>query len=206
MKKLLTTALFAAILPVSGQAAIITIDAELLKNALGGAMPTTGLVVLTAGPTGTFGGPTALSFTSGDEVVLQRWDLAAFGMAGILSDRTSDFAFSGSLGEGDPVRIYWYPTLNLASAEPGAGTSYGTYRDAVGLDGSSAWVLGGEGDLTSLKMYTSDSTFLRAGGSNPGSAGNANLQVIPEPGTISLSLAALAVAGLIRRRKEPTGA
>ncbi len=194
--------------PASGAHAFtINLDAELLKDESGTAMPISGLVVLTAGTSGSFFGPTPASFIGGDEIVLKKWDLSAFATAGVLSDTTGDLSFAGAWNTGDPLRIYWYPTLTLASASPGDGTEYGTYRDAVGVDGSAAWVTGGPSDTIGLKFYTADATFLNTGGSNSASAGVANLTVAsaPEPGTPVLCLLTLfTVTGITRRRQRIT--
>ena len=204
MKRLLPSIALLACVGTRAQATTVTLDAEFLKDAFGAAMPTSGLVLLTAGTTGNFFGPTSASFIGGDEIVLKKWDLSGFATAGVLSDTTGDLTLSGAWNTGDPLRMYWYPTLTLASTTPGTGTAYGTYRDAAGLDGSAAWITGGPSDTIALKFYTSDATFLNTGGSNAASFGRANLTVppVPEPGTAALILLALpAVMGRRRRHR-----
>lgn len=204
MKRLRTFISLLACAGIPAQATTVTLDAEILKDAFGAAMPTSGLVLLTAGTSGNFFGPTSTSFVGGDEIVLNMWDLSGFGTAGVLSDTTGDLALSGGWSAGDPLRMYWYPTLTLASATPGTGTPYGTYRDVTGLDGSAAWITGGPSDTIALKFYTSDATFLNAGGSNVANVGRANFTVppIPEPGATMLIMVALpALWGRQRRRR-----
>jgi hypothetical protein len=188
----------------AAHATTVTIDAEVLKDSFGAAMPVSGLVILTAGTSGNFFGPTPTSFISGDEIVLKKWDLTGgFATAGMLQETTGDLTLSGAWNAGDPLRLYWYPTLTLAAAVPEAGTKYGTYRDGVGIDGGAAWITGGPSDTISLKFFTADATVLNAGGSNAANSGVANLTVgsVPEPGTVVLSLVALvAMTGIQRRR------
>ena len=199
--RLLFSAVLIGMAHIPIHAATVTLDAEVLKDSLGAPMPISGLVVLTAGTTGSFFGPTATGFVGGSEVILKTWDLSSFATPGLLSVTTGDIPFGGGWDTGDPLRIYWYPTLSLASLAPGAGTPYGTYRDATGVDGSAAWTTAGLGDTIALKFYTSDATFLNSGGSNTANAGRASSTVVPEPGTTALSLMALfAVLGISRSR------
>lgn len=200
MKRLLLTTALLAALHAAALAVSMNVDAERLKDVLGAPMQVSGLVVLTAGTSGTFPGPTPSSFTSGDEIVLKKWDLSAFGTPGALQDTTGDLALSGAWDEGDPLQLYWYPTLGLNSPEPGFGTTFGTYRHATGLDGSAPWITPGAGDIIDLKFFTTDATFLSNGGSNPSSAGDARFIVVPEPGTALMSLVGFAVIALARRR------
>jgi hypothetical protein len=175
--------------PPFAHALTITIDLELLKNAGGTPMPVSGLVVLTAATSGTFYGPAPDTFAGGDELVLHRWNLSAFAQPGICSDTVSDLTLGGSWTTGDPLRVYWYPTLTLATNAPSAGTPYGSYRSASGLDGSAPWATPAAGDSISLKFFTSDASFLASGGSNPVAAGLANFTVVPEPNGIALAVA-----------------
>jgi hypothetical protein len=204
MKRLLLTTALLAAAHFRAHAFTINLDSELLKDESGTAMPISGLVVLTAGTSGSFYGPTPTSFIGGDEIMLKKWDFSAFATAGVLSDTTGDLSFTGAWNAGDPLRIYWYPTLTLASTAPGTGTKYGTYRDAVGIDGSAAWITGGPSDTVGLKFYTSDATFLNTGGSNNAAAGRANLTVgsVPEPTTPALSLLALLTFMGNKRRRQ----
>lgn len=206
MKKLLLSIAFIAAAYIPVRATTVTLDSEILKDAFGAAMPVSGLVVLTAGTSGNFFGPTPASLVSGDEIVLKKWDLSSgWNTAGVLGDTTGDLTLAGAWNAGDPLRMYWYPTLNLASIAPGVGTAYGTYRDAVGIDGSAAWITGGPSDTIALKFFTSDATFLTTGGSNSANAGRANLTVVPEPGTPALvALALFAALATSRSRRRVT--
>ena len=163
------------------QAVTITLDAEVLKNADGSAMPTSGLVILVASTNGvTFGGPTTNSLISGADLELFRWDLSAFASNGVLSGITTDLPLTGTWQSGDPLQLYWFPTLTISSTNHGGLTPYGQYRSAGGSDGSDPWVTPALNSATiSLKFFTADAVFLNAGGANPAAAGNANLKTPP---------------------------
>lgn len=195
-------AFLVALLGLAGTAGAVTItvDLERLQDASGVSMPVTGLVVLTAGGSGSFFGPTPDSFAGGDEFVLIKWDLSAFLLPGVIQDTLSSAELGGAWEVGDPLRVYWYPSLTLASPTPGAGTAYGTYRDSVGLDGSDPWTTPANGDSIALKFFTSDASFLSMGGSNLSEAGRASLRVVPEPGPLGLLLAGWVAIGGLRRR------
>lgn len=201
MKKLL---IFSALLcAIRASAATIHMDAEVLKTADGTPMPTTGLIVLTAGFSGSFTGPTATSFTGIDEILLMKWDLSSFETEGVFSDVTIDLQVDAGWNAGVPLMLYWYPTLTLDSTEPGLGTSFGQYSDALGIDGSAPWVMPAAAETVSLKFFTADATFLSAGGSNSADAGRASLTVeaaIPEPSSVALLCSGALLLARRRRR------
>jgi len=152
------------------------VDAGELRT-LGGtqAMPLTGQVLLVASRTNAlFGGPTEASFVTGDDVVLYRTNLdSGFGPG--LFQRSIGFeliAFAG-LNPGDPVQLYWFPTLTASSSSPGPGATYGFYRHDAGLDGSASWVIPSDGSLVNLKFITASQ-----GGSNPDELGYANHAIV----------------------------
>lgn len=155
----------------------ISIDANLLKDANGNAMPTTGLVILVASTSdSTFNAPTPLNFVSGDDVIIAKWDLSSasgggFDTPGVLS------AFINTtvpVSASNPLQLYWYPTLNINSTAPGQDAPYGTYTDATGIDGSAKWFGSSPSDTITLRFLTSDAnTTFDNTGSNPPSTGNA---------------------------------
>src|ERR1043166_7683866 len=92
----------------------LNIDAlDLRSGPSGGSalVPTTGLFLLVASTTdGVFGGPTATSFSSGSDDVILFHGVSGSGSAGWFDQRVN-FQPSGNLSAGDPLRLYWFPTL-----------------------------------------------------------------------------------------------
>lgn len=203
---------------LTARAVTFSIDAEILKDRFGAAMQSSGLVILTAATTGSFNGPSGNDFVTGGEMLLYRWDLTGGFGDGILSNATTALSFTGDWDQGDSLRLYWYPDLDINAAGPGEGTYYGYYSDPapLGTDGSAPWTTPGEADNVSLRFFTTDASFLNDGGSNSAFAGQANAQVpaagpspdvsaVPEPGNVfglSLLLAS-AMQIRLRSRKRP---
>jgi hypothetical protein len=109
----------------------INISAEKLKDPGGFAMAVEGVLVLAADANGDgFGGAGDTSFTVGDDVMIAKWDIASGGgnAPGAFLGSTGSVSYSGDWGEGDPLAIYWFPTLTSADASPGAAVPYGWYR------------------------------------------------------------------------------
>jgi hypothetical protein len=182
-----------------------SIEAEVLKTSGGSPMPTSGLAVLVASTLdGSFGGPTDTSFASGsDDIVLKKWDLTTgLNQPGVLQDLSGTLPLSGNWDSGDLVQLYWFPTLTLASSVPGAGTSYGQYRDAVGgfESGGQIWTTPAPAATRFLKFFTTDATVLVAGGNSPASAGNASLTTVPEPSEYAMIFGMFCFAGALIRR------
>jgi hypothetical protein len=158
----------------------IEVDADLLKDANGNAMSTNGLVILVASTTdSTFNGPTAGSFVSGDDIVVAKFDLSASGANGVLIDAAAGLTLSGNWNAGDPLAIYWFPTLTKNSTAPSAGTPYGMYTTTTPLDGSDPWVTPQSSATIDLRFITTDSDTVNGHlpGSNAASAGLASLVV-----------------------------
>lgn len=169
----------------TASAVTINIDAEGLKTSSGDPMPLSGLVILAASTLdSSFGSPTASSFFSGDDIEVRRWDLSSFGMPGAFQGMTGSLNASSVSPDwtvGDPLQLFWFPTLNLGSLVPGEGTSFGQYRDDTGLDGSAAWFTPSDSSTISLKFFTADASFLNSGGSNPSSLGLASFSTPSGP-------------------------
>jgi hypothetical protein len=161
----------------------INIDAADLRTADGSQlMPLGGQVLLVASPDDAkFSGPTPTSFVSGDDVVLLRRNLDS-GLPGYFQAGVNfDFNSFPGLNPGDPLQLYWFPTLTASDTIPGEGTPYGFYRHETGLDGSAPWVIPGDGSVVSINFIT-----VSQGGSNPNSLGHAN-SVIARPVILSLT-------------------
>lgn len=158
-----------------------------LKDLSGALMATNALVLLVASTEDTtFSVPAPNAFVTGDDIIVGRWDLSGTGEPGILLDFTNT-ALSGNWNEGDPLQLYWFPTLTVATVSPGAGTPYGQYRTDSMIDGGDPWTTPADGATISLKFLTSN-----AGGSNPEVAGNASLVVeggLAPPVILSLTIA-----------------
>ncbi|MGZ5544940.1 MAG: hypothetical protein ACXWIU_09715, partial [Limisphaerales bacterium] len=135
----------------------ISIDANLVKDANGNAMPSTGLVILVASTSdSTFNAPTPLNFVTGDDIIIGKWDLRT-NTGGGFTEPANDVpgvvaAFVNTTVpiNGNALKLYWYPTLNINSTTPGQNTPYGTYTDAVGIDGSASWV--GQSDQSTMSL------------------------------------------------------
>ena len=148
-------------------------------------MPTNGLVLLVASTNGVFGGPIATNFVSSNNVVVARWDLSATGTPGQFSDTALDSQpIPTGLSAGNQLMLYWFPTLNIGSTAPGAGTSYGFYRDATaalgnygaGLNGSDPWFVPADGNAVGIFFITTDDPYY-SGGLTPATNGWASYTV-----------------------------
>lgn len=194
----------------SSHAVTFNIDAELLKTSTGNPIPNgTGLILLVADTTSNGfasvlspGGSVMLGGALyDDDVVVGRWTLT-YGVDGVFQDTTGSIPFFGLWGKDDPLQLYWFPELSLTTSFLSAGDTYGQYRSNIGADGSFPWFTPSAADLIPLKFFTEDASELYFGGSNPAIAGNASLQVIPEPSTVLLVAFGLLGTWIIKRRKK----
>lgn len=178
--------------------------AEYLKDASGTPIPeNTGLILLVAGTDGNIDMPTPSSFFPGGNLELGRWDITDAGPSdnfpGFLSEVTQPIELGGGLDPGDPVGLFWFPTLSLSATEPGDNTPYGFYTDLDGgLDGSGPWTVPADGAQRTLAFRTSDSPF--GGSSDPGAGYASNLTAVPEPQTYAM-IAAASLAGFAAFRR-----
>ncbi len=116
--------------------------------------------------------------------------------------------FSGNIGAGDQILLRWFPTITgptppslTQAGAPPAGSPYGQFRtDIIENFSNATWVLPADGSTIDLNFLTTS-----GGGTQPDSAGRANLLVsaIPEPSTYALlacGIAGIAYLGRKTRR------
>jgi hypothetical protein len=199
---------FTIVLTLQSYASVtISVAAANLRDSSGGLMGTDRLAILvSAGADGNFSGPTASSFVSGDDIEVFRWNLSAPGTPGQFNNSTSSIFLDTAprLGwqSGQLLELYWYPTLTLSASSPGAGTSYGAYRDPatnplLTLDGSDLWVTPSDAGTATLNFFTT--TF---GGTNPEPAGLASSATpVPEPTAYAIVVGIGCLAGAVIRKK-----
>jgi hypothetical protein len=110
----------------------------------------------------------------------------------------------GSWDAGDPLAIYWIPSLTTGDSNVGTSVAYGKYTDATGIDGSAAWITPTNGGTGQPMYFTTQAPILGLI-SQPASVGYSSLSTvaaIPEPSDFGL-LGGASVLGLafLRRRK-----
>ncbi len=133
MNKLGITLVISCALSISARAATIEVDALVLGDELGVAVPTgqgLGIVVLDVADDG-FGGPTATSFSSGvDDLVLGSFDLTGGTVeAGHFQQLISGITYANGRGSGDDVILYWFPHLSTSATQPGFSEEFGAVRN-----------------------------------------------------------------------------
>jgi len=114
---------------------------------------------------------------------------------------SNPYTLTGSWDAGDPLAIYWIPSLNSGATNVGVGIAYGKYTDTTGLNGSAAWFTPSDG---SSQTFLFSTTGVFGTGTVPASSGYASLlTTVPEPSTFALlgGLMALGAAAVRRRRK-----
>jgi hypothetical protein len=188
--------------------ASVTLDllAGQLLTSSSAAIPNGALIQLIASTDGTFGTPSATSFTGSDadDVVIATIseNSSTFESGGFSQTLHITLTGNGTAPDvGSLLELRWWPTLTTSSSAPGAGTQYGQFRTAAVENGSNiAWVMPADGSSDSLNFETQ-----QVGGTEPNSAGIANMTVaaVPEPSTIACMLGAGALgATMIRRRRR----
>ncbi len=186
------------------------------------AFPTTGLCLLVASTTnttfGTINAGASLSVGSfldgNDDQILGAFNLTNNNVAGVLAltvSATTGGTFA-NLSSGDPIALYWFPTLTLTNTVvPSTATSFGTYQtgNVAPLNGSASWVMpGGTTNNYALYFKTTDAAALGAGSHTPAEATAAFLTtpaVVPEPSSMALGvLAVTALGGMVLCRRVRT--
>ena len=221
-KNLLALAATVALACPLSAAITIQLQADMLKDTAGAPMPTTGLFLLVASINNTTlegisaGASTAVNqllFTGGDDYIIARGNLAAYGVAGVLDaflsvdpDTISAPADTFQLAgweNGDTLALFWFPTLTLGSSIIPAGTPFGSYTRNSAANGTSAWITPAEpASNYKLGFFTTDGGELSPGATavNSPNSARASQSAVPEPST--LGMAALGVIGLLSRRRR----
>ncbi len=146
--------------------------------------------------------PSVGSFTgnSADDFILASFTVGpTAGQFGVVVN----FSLGNGIDTTDPLILRWFPGLT-SSATPPADTTqrFGQFRTDIvqAVDGSDInWNVPADGFAYFLTFYTASQ-----GGSNPDSAGVANMFVtaIPEPSTLGLLMVGLAGAVVVGRRAK----
>ena len=194
----------------------ISLQADLLQDNAGAAIPTTALYMLVSSTTDlTFGSITGGTSTAvgsalspgGDDFILFKGNLLAAATPGVLDANITglNFASIPGWGAGDPLALIWFPSLTQASTSIPFGTPFGIYtrNSAVAAEGSAAWITPANGTSNyPLGFFTTNGETFSPGPSavNPASAGRSSQTAVPEPST--LGMAALGVIGLLSRRRR----
>lgn len=226
MRKILAAAVCLAGLPCLAHADTTSfeLDAGVLRTStLSGAtpLPDGTLLQLIASPTGTFTAPTATSFTSGNETVIDSFALNATGSTGLPAstgnpgeiDDQITITLTTTVTAGESFELRWYPGLTIGSTAPGAGATYGEHTSPTSEDmmfatsfGDSPYVLPAASSNGTLILFTTASSqFL---GPYPDAAGDADETVaggtpLPEPSTYAMmGFAALGLAGMKFRQRR----
>ena len=201
-----------ACLIVSSSRAAVSIDISVgkLYDASGNYAPKGALLILAAdtGRDG-FDLPTPGSFL-GNDAELARWDVDFEITDPEPSPGTSTTSVSISLAAvpnldvGDPLKIYWYPTLTTAATAPGAGTQYGAYRTDVDPDGSTAVKIAYILPEERQSPWNLDMLTFAGGGTLSEETGKASLSVVPEPSTYAMAagIGCLAFGMAVRRLRQ----
>ncbi len=116
-------------------------------------------------------------------------------------------AASGTVAAGDPIIMYWFPTVSSTATSLASGTDYGVYRSTVAngstdADTSSAWYIPANGSSAyNLLFLTSDAGSAINTSTSGIAFGQAVDTVVPEPSTTVGSLLFLvAGTGIYLRR------
>lgn len=142
------------------------IAAGVLRDENGSAI-NEGLVVLVAstdGPGSTFALPTASQFVQGDDVVVAKWNFSEGG--GLDGEFLAPLVIGdysvGGWSEGDPLALFWYPTLNKDSIAPGTA-KFGVFTDPIDESTGDRWAMPADNThLYSLQFFAEGSVLSQA--------------------------------------------
>ena len=175
-------------------------------------VPLNGLVNILSLDSGNWSGESALftaltgSFTPANATLVAQFanDNTGGSLPGVVTS-SFGFTYSGNFTAGDQLLVVVYPTLTIASLNPGNNTAGFYFRTDAIIDGSDiAWVAPPDGSTYSLFNYTSD-----IGGSLPNdqftsgasATGGQGFTTVPEPATWVLLVGSLKTVMVFRRRR-----
>jgi len=208
MKKLIAI-LAVSLLSLRAFATIsIDVGAADLRDNNGVLMPTNGLVLLVADTLSNgfvvadnlLGASiaSASSFLKDDDWIIWRAELDSGFGEGYLLQTAGNLILTNGWGVGDPIALYWFPTLTLTDTTVPAGIWHGWYTTNVAIDTTTppGWFTPGDGAAITLNLVTESQ-----GGSSPNSMGYANY-FVPEPSALALVGMGLAAMWLMRRYRR----
>lgn len=185
-------------------------QADQLRKADGSAISNTALVLIVADTTGNGfaslfdGGQLNVNGLLGgtDDRVVARFDMTEW-ENGAAQNPDSEFELSSvtNWSTNDPLAIFWFPELTLASTEIDTNNTYGLFA-GPGSTGES-WITPGESAFTQFLFYTQSGGTLGTGAfaSALGNASN-TVSAVPEPSVSMLAMAGAMFAVLGRRRRR----
>lgn len=146
-----------------------------------------------------FSMPTASTYFSGDDVLIQAIAIDQSQLSHAGSFFTAVTAtLNSALTSGQSIKINWFPSKTIATmgAAPGSNVFYGEYLG----DGSPDWIIPGDAGSISPSLLT-----ISGGGALANGVGQASLNTspIPEPSAYALfgGLAAFGLAAWRRRTR-----
>jgi hypothetical protein len=144
------------------------------------------------------------SLNGSDDLVLAKWNLDEPGVIANRPFTISSFGvMSPSWNAGDPLRIYWFPTLTTASESAPVGTQYNFFpnHDTEVSPDINSWRTPSDGGIDVFEFLTESGDDA---GTFPDSRGLANITVVPEPSTYAalFALGCMAWAAATRRRRR----
>ncbi len=196
MKKILCIGLLMAF-SISYQHAAVTINilAGQLSDQNSNPVPLGSLLVLVASTLDqSFSPIQPNAFASGDDIVIAQF--ATNSTPGTVSYAINNYNLSGNLNAGDPLALYWYPTLDINAVAPGFGTPYGMFTDPLGTLISTPFTVPVDGGTITYSIVTQN-----LGGSLANNVLYANLITIPEPSTYALIILGLGGLVWVMRRR-----
>jgi len=139
------------------------------------------------------------SIIAGHDLVVDQEGLSA---DGLLFASPSLTTFSNWVS-GDPLAIYWIPSLTPGATTVAGSVDYGLYTSSVVSGGSAAWITPNDGDSYPPIYFSTNNGDL--GPSNaPSDAGFASMMTtpIPEPSVYALLGGLTAMGVALRKRKQ----